>query len=198
MSNERFFGKSGKLGRFGKSSRALIFMRRLIYFLILLFLYAVMCSGFFKKWQPILIIPLAISVAMREGETFGAVFGAACGLFLDTAAGKLFGFSSVWLMPCCMAAALLAAHLIKVNMINFLWINALTSALMAVTDYFFNYVLWGTRNSAYVLSGFVIPAYLSAAVLAPLMYFPVKAVSGKFSPKEAYSVNAGDEGEYEE
>jgi len=192
MNNSRFFGALGK-------ARFLVFIRRLFYSLALLLLFTGMSGGFFKKWQPIMIVPLAVAVAMREGETFGALFGAFCGLFIDIAEGKLFGFSAIWIMPCCLAAALLVAHLIKLNLINFIWVGAFTSALVAATDYFFGYVLWGLDNSGYVLTGFIIPSCLSSIILSPLIYFLVKAISVKFSPREAYGVSAssGDEPDFE-
>lgn len=186
MNSTRFFGALGGRTRF------LVFTRRFLYSVALLLVFMAMSGGFFKKWQPVLIVPLAVAVAMREGETFGALFGAVCGLFLDVAEGKLFGFSAIWIMPCCLAAALLVAHLIKVNLINFIWVGAFTSALVAATDYFFGYVLWGLDNSAYVLTGFIIPSCLSSVILSPLMYFSVKNISVKFSPREAYGVSASD------
>lgn len=186
MNSTRFFGA------FGRKTRFLVFTRRFLYSLTLLLVFMAMSGGFFKKWQPVLIVPLAVAVAMREGETFGALFGAVCGLFLDVAEGKLFGFSAIWIMPCCLAAALLVAHLIKVNLINFIWVSAFTSALVAATGYFFGYVLWGLDNSAYVLTGFIIPSCVSSIILSPFMYFAVKIISVKFSPREAYGLSASD------
>jgi len=190
MNNSRFFGALGK-------ARLLVFTRRFLYSAVLLLLFTGMSGGFFKKWQPILIVPLAVAVAMREGETFGALFGAFCGLFIDIAEGKLFGFTAIWIMPCCLAAALLVAHLIKVNLINFIWVSAFASALVAATDYFFGYALWGLNNSGYVLTGFIIPSCLSSVILSPLMYFLVKAVCAKFSPREAYGVSASGDDDFE-
>ncbi|MDR0222369.1 MAG: hypothetical protein LBI38_02385 [Oscillospiraceae bacterium] len=192
MSEIRLFGALGKKDRF----RAV--MRWFLYSLTLLLMYMAMSGGLFKKWQPVMIIPLAVSVAMREKEMSGSVFGAVCGLIIDIAYGKLFGFSGVWLMPCCLAAALLVANLIKSNLLNFLWVNAVVCALTALADYFFGYVLWNVKNSSYVLTGYIIPAHLSAVLLSPAVYFLVKLISVKFSPRETRRLNVGPAEDEEE
>jgi len=155
---------------------------------MLLIFYMIMSGGFFRTWQPILIIPLAIAVAMRQGENQGmlsaAVFGAICGLVLDIACGKLFGFSGIWLLPGCLAAALLVSHLIKTNLLNFLWLNACVCALMALADYFFRYILFAAEGAALVLTKFIIPSHLSAVFFSPLVYFAVKLIWIKTSTGE--------------
>ncbi|MDR0197605.1 MAG: hypothetical protein LBI36_05230 [Oscillospiraceae bacterium] len=182
--SERLFGA------LGKRDRVRAFLRWFLYSLTLLVFYMIMSGGLFKKWQPVTIIPLAVSVAMREKEMSGAIFGAVCGLFIDLAYGKLFGFSGVWLMPSCLAAALLVSNLIKFNLINFFWVNALVCFLMALTDYFFGYVLWSVNNSVYVLTGYIIPAYLSAIALSPFVYLLVKLISSKLSPRETHRISS--------
>ena len=178
-------GKTGKAGKSGKSRAKFGFrspaVRWVFYFGMLIFLYMIMVGGFFASWQPVLIIPLAIAVAMRESEVKAALFGAVCGLVIDIACGKLFGFSGIWLLPGCLGASLLVSNLIKVNLLNFLWVNAVVCAIMAASDYFFRYALWNMDNAHYVLTGFIIPSHLSAVVLSPLIYLSVKFISEKIS-----------------
>ena len=173
---------------FGGKDRFFGVMRWFFFCVMLLIFYMVMAGGFFRSWQPILIIPLAIAVAMRYGEYQGmlsaSVFGAVCGLVLDIACGKLFGFSGIWLLPGCLMAALLVSHLIKNNLLNFLWLNAAVCILMAVSDYFFRYILFSADGSALVLTKFIIPSHLSAVVFSPLVYFAVKLIWFKVSPNE--------------
>jgi hypothetical protein len=158
----------------------------------------VMAGGFFRGWQPILIIPLAIAVSMRENELNSSIFGAVCGLVIDTAAGKLFGFSGVWLLPGCLVASLLVSHLIKVNFLNFLWLNALMCVFMAVTDYFFRYILFNAENAHIVLTRFIIPEHVSAVVLSPLIYFGVKTLSLKLAPRERIRLSSHSNDDDEE
>jgi len=194
------FSRFGNLRRAQrKSERIRIFMRWFSYSVVLLLFYMIMAGGFFRGWQPIMIIPLAIAVSMRERELSASVFGAVCGLIIDIACGKLFGFSGVWLLPGCLAAALLVSHLIKVNLINFIWVNAIVCTFMATTDYFFRYFLWGADNSSYILTRFTIPSHLSAVILSPVVYFIIKHIDRKYSPEEQVKITRSakdDEEEY--
>jgi hypothetical protein len=173
-----------------KSNKSRIILRRTLYSAVLLFLYMLMAGGLFKGWQPILIIPLAVAVAMRESEVFASVFGAVCGLVIDLSCDKLFGFSGVWLLPCCLAASLLVSNLIKVNLVNFIWLNAAVCFFMALTDYFFRYFLWRADSASYILVSFTIPSHLSAAILSPLIYFLIRLISNKLSPRERLRLNS--------
>ncbi|MCL2634226.1 MAG: plasminogen receptor (KT) [Oscillospiraceae bacterium] len=189
------------IGATGRKDRLRTFLRWFFYSLALLFFYMLMSGGFFKTWQPIFIIPLAVGVAMRERELSAAIFGAVCGLVIDIACGKLFGFTGVWLIPGCLACALLVSHLIKANLINFIWVNAVVCAFTATADYFFRYVMWGADTSGYILTGIIIPAYLSAIIFSPFIYFMVKLISIKLSPREIHRLSGSsedDEDEYEE
>jgi len=172
-------------------------MRWFSYSLVLLLFYMLMAGGLFRAWQPILIIPLAVAAAMREVELNAAVFAAFCGLIIDLACGKLFGFSSVWLIPCCLAVSLLVSHLIKVNLINFIWLNAVVCAFMALTDYFFRYFLWSRDTNAFILTRFTIPSHLSAIILSPLVYFIVRFISRKFSLQKKIRLSSTEEDDEE-
>jgi len=153
---------------------------------VLMFLYMLMVGGWFRGWQPILIIPLSIAVAMRECEKPLSIsaFAAVCGLIIDIASANLFGFSGIWLLPGSLTACLLSSYLIKANLLNFIWLNAIMCVVMAAADYFFNYALWDVAGHMYVLTDFVIPAYLSTILFSPALYFAVKFLSAKLSPHE--------------
>lgn len=177
------FNKRG-INRFGYvngRNRKKIFLKWLCLSLILLLFYMVMCSGAFKKSQPMLIIPYAIAVSMNAREISGSLFGIFCGFAVDMACGNLFGMSSVWLMPCCLFTVLLSMHLIRVNFFNHLWISLLTCFIMAFMDYFFNYFIWDIQDSIIILTDYILPSYIMAVVFAPAVYFLTKAVNNKFN-----------------
>lgn len=181
---EGFGFKRKGIGRWRNADKK-TFLRWFCYFLVLLFFYMVMSGGFFSRWQPLLIIPLAIAVSMFEREVGSALFGAFCGLMLDTACGNLFGMSSVWLMPCSLAVSLLVMNLMRENFVNHLWLVTITCIIMAFMEYFFKYFIWNEANSAIVLVIYIIPSYLAAIILSPGVYFLTRAISLKFSQKES-------------
>jgi hypothetical protein len=160
------------------------FLRWLCYFGITLFFYMLMTGGFFPRWQPLLIIPLAIAVAMFEREVGSALFGAFCGLMIDTACGNLFGMSSIWLMPCTLAVSLLVMNLIQPNFINHLWMVTVTCIIMAFMEFFFKYFIWDEPNSDIVLVVYIIPSYLAAIILSPAVYYLTRLISSRFSEKD--------------
>ncbi|MCL2693863.1 MAG: hypothetical protein FWE60_02015 [Oscillospiraceae bacterium] len=159
-------------------------LRWVCYSLMLLFFFTVMSGGFFRSWQPIFIIPLAIAVAMHEREFGGALFGAVCGLMIDTACGNLFGMSSVWLMPCTLAASLLIMNLMRSNFINHLWMTASACLIMAFMEYFFKYLIWDEPNSGIILRMYIIPSYIWAIMLSPPVYFLVRVTARRFKAQE--------------
>ncbi len=167
-----------------KKEKLTIFFRWFCYSVLLLLLFMLMCSGSFRKWQPILIIPLSVAVAMFEKEFSAAVFGLFCGLMLDTACGYLLGISSLWLMPFSLGISLLIMNLIRVNLLNHLWMTVVTSFVMAFMDYFFNYFIWGLPNNEIILYEYILPSYFSGIVLSPLIYLAVRFLHGKFTLKE--------------
>lgn len=177
--------RSGYLGR---KARARIFLRWFCFSLLVLFFYMIMCSGAFKTAQPVFVIPLAIAVAMHNREIGSAVFGVFCGFAVDMAYANLFGMSSVWLMPCCLAATLLVMNLIRVNVINHLWLSLLTCVIMGFMEYFFKYFIWDIQSSYIMLFNYILPSYGFTILLSPLVYFPVKFIFHKFKEKETRGV----------
>ena len=171
------------------------FLRWLCYFLILLFFFMLMSGGFFPRWQPIFIIPLAIAVAMHEREFGSAIFGVFCGFMIDIACGNLFGMSSVWLMPCALAVSLLVMHLMRPNFINHAWMAAATCLIMAFMEYFFKYFIWDFPNSGIILKNYIIPSYIWAVLFSPAVYFLVKAVYIRFGDGEPERYNEIEERE---
>ena len=181
-----------------RKAKMRIFLRWFFYALVLLFFYMIMSCGAFITWQPKLIIPLAISVAMFEREFSSSVFAVFCGFILDIAGGMLFGFTSVWLMPCALAASLLVVNWIRVNFVNQLWLSAVSCAIIGFMDYLFNYMIWDKPNSEIVLTGFILPSMISTVILSPAVYFLVKLIAGKFGEKENRELNEAVEDKEEE
>ena len=164
-----------------KTALRLNIIRRLLYSALLLGFYVIMVCGIIRNFQPALLLPLAVAVAMREKETGASVFGAVCGLAFDMAACLLFGFTGVLLMIMCCLTSFLSLNLIKVNIVNHFLLTALACAFIGFMDYFFNYGVWGGSTEV-VLSHAIIPSYVSGLVLAPLVYLLVRKIADRFTP----------------
>ena len=98
--------------------------------------------------KPVLIIPVAVSVALFENEAGSGAFGLAAGLLWDFSSGRLFGFYGMALMICCVCVSLLSMYFLKVNLSNAILLSAGTGFLLCLWDFIFYYLIWGYGSSA--------------------------------------------------
>lgn len=166
------------------------FLKWTIYAAVLLFLYCLMCSSYFSSWQPVLIIPFALAVSMYEREFQATVFSAICGLFVDMACGYLFGFSSVWLMICCLTTSLLVMNLIKLNLVNYVIICAATTVIYSFMNFMFNYFLWFDTGKDVIFFNYILPPAIAQVIMSPIFYFLVRLISSKLGDERKRT--AGD------
>lgn len=151
--------------------------RWVIYVLLLIIFFAIECNIPFLRWQPLLCVTLACAVSFFEGELSGFIFAAVCGMFQDLAMGSLFGFTSIWLSPCCLMATLLVVNLIHRNMLNFIWINAAVLIIVEIMELFFKFVIWRNPHIDLVLLEYMLPALIATIVLSVPIYFIVKKIN---------------------
>lgn len=169
-----------------------------LYILCMLIFYSIMRSGAFSLWQPFLIIPLAVSVALHERELPACIFALFCGYLIDIACRFIFGFSTVWLMLVCLAASLLSRNLIRINLINFIWIDILAIFLEFFMDYLFNTLIWDIPNREIVLERSTIPSAVSTLIISPFIYLLVKFIYNKLDGSGSFNnyspdVNSNDD-----
>ncbi len=131
----------------GKKSKSLI--KWGIYIVLLLIFYCLQTAP--SLWtihhiKPVLLIPLAVCISLFEGEIGSAVFGLLTGFLWDFASGKVFGFYGMVLMICCLLAALLSMYLVRVNLMNALFIVAAVSLICNIWNFLFYYLIWGYRD----------------------------------------------------
>lgn len=157
-------------------------LKWLLYSFTLLILYVVMRAGVFSSWQPVLIIPLAVAVAVNESELSAGVFALFCGYLVDIACGFIFGFSVIWLMPVCVAASLLVKNLIRLNLFNYILITIVAVFLQFSMDYLFNIVIWSIPGGNTIFTSLILPSAVSTIILSPAMYYIVKYFNKKLSP----------------
>lgn len=152
----------------------------LLYALCLVAFYTVMRCGIFGFSQPVLIIPLAVAVAMLEGELPSCVFAVFCGFYIDISCGYLFGFSALWLLIICLAVSLLCRNLIRANIINFLWITFAAATIELLMAYLFHTVIWDYRGYGIVFTESILPTGILTFILSPLVYLLVRTIHNRF------------------
>ena len=150
-----------------------------LFSLVLLVSYTIEVTMPFASWQPYLTLPTAVAVSFFSEELSGVVFAAFAGMMHDLAMGSLFGFTSIWLMPCCLFVTLLVVNLIHRNILNFLWMNLTAVILVQSAELLFKYIIWRNPDIDVVLINYVLPALIATVILSAPLYLIIRQINKK-------------------
>ncbi len=168
-----------------RRAAARVFLRWLFYAALLLLFYVWECNPIIPGFCPLLLIPLATSVAMYEGDLAAGIFGVFCGLMLDIANGvTIVGFSALLLLCACPFISLMSRFLIKKTIISHLIMNAAICVVMAGLDMIFLHWAWEGKQSVISFRSCILPAYGGAIFWSIPIYALISLIVGKLSPKE--------------
>ena len=150
-----------------------------LFSLVLLVSYTIEVTMPFASWQPYLTLTTAVAVSFFSEELSGVVFAAFAGMMHDLAMGSLFGFTSIWLMPCCLFVTLLVVNLIHRNILNFLWMNLTAVILVQSAELLFKYIIWRNPDIDVVLINYVLPALIATVILSSPLYLIIRQINKK-------------------
>lgn len=150
-----------------------------LFSLVLLVSYTIEATMPFASWQPYLTLTTAVAVSFFSEELSGVVFAAFAGMMHDLAMGSLFGFTSIWLMPCCLFVTLLVVNLIHRNILNFLWMNLTAVILVQSAELLFKYIIWRNPDIDVVLINYVLPALIATVILSAPLYLIIRQINKK-------------------
>ncbi len=150
-----------------------------LFSLVLLVSYTIEVTMPFASWQPYLTLTTAVAVSFFSEELSGVVFAAFAGMMHDLAMGSLFGFTSIWLMPCCLFVTLLVVNLIHRNILNFLWMNLTAVILVQSAELLFKYIIWRNPDIDVVLINYVLPALIATVILSAPLYLIIRQINRK-------------------
>ena len=150
-----------------------------LFSLVLLVSYTIEVTMPFASWQPYLTRTTAVAVSFFSEELSGVVFAAFAGMMHDLAMGSLFGFTSIWLMPCCLFVTLLVVNLIHRNILNFLWMNLTAVILVQSAELLFKYIIWRNHDIDVVLINYVLPALIATVILSAPLYLIIRQINKK-------------------
>lgn len=123
----------------------------------------------FGAAKPLWLLPLALAVAVFEGEFAGALFGVVCGLMWDYTAGRTVGMLALELMVLCFLLSAVMQLYFKASVPNFLLLGGACALLVLTLDWLFFYYMPGYSGAASRWLWFVLPtAVLSVPVCFPL------------------------------
>ncbi|MDF2567959.1 MAG: rod shape-determining protein MreD [Oscillospiraceae bacterium] len=156
----------------------------IIYALLLLVFYILQTTpGLFQIYgaKPVLIVPLAICIAIFEGELGGAVIGLITGLLWDLSSNKLSGYNAIIIMAACIVTALLIMYLMRANWVNATILCGCTMAIHGLLDFLFYYAMWGYEGVWIVLTNRLAPMVVYTAVVTPPIFFLVRKIASKYN-----------------
>ena len=164
--------------RYSAMTRREIF-KSIAKWVLLLVSYTIEVTMPFASWQPYLTLTTAVAVSFFSEELSGVVFAAFAGMMHDLAMGSLFGFTSIWLTPCCLFVTLLVVNLIHRNILNFLWMNLTAVILVQSAELLFKYLIWRNPDIDVVLINYVLPALIATVILSAPLYLIIRQINKK-------------------
>lgn len=131
--------------------------------------------------KPVLLIPVAVCIAMFEGELVGAVAGVLAGVLWDTVTVTADGYNALYLMIACAVCGVLLRVFMRNNIITYFIMN---STIMFI--YFVSYVLFfitarGVDGGGAIFFRYYLPMGVYSFILTPLWYYLIRTIYRKFS-----------------
>lgn len=157
-----------------------------VYLCLLLLFYVVQTNPyFFSFWgiKPLLVVPLAVVIAMQEGEFAGAWYGAAAGALCDLSMTKLFGLNAILLMLCCVAIGLAIIYLVQLSPLNALLLTGTAMLVKDLFNYYFYYAMWGYEQVYLIFIGNMLPELVFTLGAEVLIYWMLTRIKAKFDSR---------------
>ncbi len=152
----------------------LVLTKNMAYLLLLYLLYILQATpGLFTVWgvKPLLVLPAAICIAMREGDLTGGLLGAFAGILCDTSSFTSFGFNAIFFLLFCVGAAFAVMFLMQPTWVSATGLTALALFLRSVVEHFFLFVLWGYEDAPMLFLLKIFPHILWSCLWAPLLFW---------------------------
>lgn len=119
----------------------------------------------------LLLIPLAVTLAMHEGELEAGLLGLFAGLMWDLVSADHLGFNSIFLTLCCVFAAYAAGHWIRSVYLTDLVMCILFSVLYCFLYWLLFLVIFENDKNYASLWTFYLPSAVYTAVMSAAVVF---------------------------
>ncbi len=93
--------------------------------------------------RPVLMLPIAMTVAIFEGEIPAIVFGVICGLMADSGYSGPMGYYAIMLAILCYIVSILMENYIRTNLLTAVLIGAVSIPVIIVVQFLLFYVAMG-------------------------------------------------------
>jgi rod shape-determining protein MreD len=134
--------------------------------------------------RPVLVIPVVLAIAMFETEIPAMLFGLFGGLLVDFGMGTLLGSHAMLLAALCFIISLVAANLIRTNLLSAMLVVLISAAALTLLDWACFYVIPGYSDPLYSLTAHYLFIYLYTSAVMPITYYFNRALALQIRSKE--------------
>ena len=166
-----------------RSKQILISGKHVVYGVLLLLFYILQVTPRLFEIggvKPVLVLPLAIAIAMHEGEFTGGIYGAFAGLLCDMGGFSLFGFNGFIFCFAAICAGLLIIYMMQCNVGGCMLFVLVAMMLRGSIGYMFAYGIWEYDNAWRVFMIQTMPTAVYTTVAVIPIYYILRAIFSKF------------------
>ncbi len=117
--------------------------------------------------KPLLLLPVAITIAVFESEVTAMIFGVICGSLCDIGFGTSIGFYTIALTLLCFAFGYAARNFFVTNFVNAMVIGSVTTTVLL----FIHFLIFPAGSDMPNLGGHFVRHYL-VKILYTLLFLP--------------------------
>lgn len=110
--------------------------------------------------RPVLLVPVAITIAVFEREIPAVVLGVICGLITDMGYSGAVGYYGIMLAITCFAVSNLMANYIRTNLLTVMIVSTISIPIIIFLQFVFYYVFVGYTD----IWGFFVKHYISRII----------------------------------
>lgn len=162
-----------------RSTRNKLILKWVVFGFFILFVFTLQATPSFLEIfevKPILLLPLAISIAMFEGEWVGGLVAMACGLLWDMAGEAPFGSYGFLCLVVGVATGLLLKLLLRNEWFNCLFIVFAASVIIISIEFLFTYGIRDYDNAGQIFLTKHLPMIFYTSFISPIIYSIVRLI----------------------
>ncbi|MGN0475779.1 MAG: rod shape-determining protein MreD [Ruminococcus sp.] len=131
--------------------------------------------------KPLLLIPVALTIACFENEVPAMAFGVACGAMMDLGVGTHLGFYTIALAIVCFFIGYFAENYFNTKLLIVLFISVIMIPVLISLNFVINYILAGYANSGYYFVHHILATMAYTFVTVPVFYGINRVLSRGFN-----------------
>lgn len=123
--------------------------------------------------KPMLLVAMAVTVALFEGELVGGLFGAFAGFMCDLYGGEKVGYTALMLFLCCVLVGLAVQTFMHPSIFNDVLFTFITIVIIRSVSFFFSVILLGHNGASQFFFYEILPMSIYTSIAALLFYVPM-------------------------